>query len=84
MPPGVSDPIYDCTYADNPVKLHVLMDGRTTETICGAEDGKLFVYNGNYFKAEPTITLTGDEVKDDAYYTVILSNCDDFLDTPFV
>ena len=74
MPNGVTDKIYDCTYADNALKLQVDVNGRD-EVICGDEDGKAVVYNSSDFPAAPKLTLTG-EVEDDALYTVFLSNPD--------
>ena len=55
------------------------MDGRSSPVICGDEDGKAVVYTSDDVATAPSITLTGDSVKDDAYYTVLLSNPDDTI-----
>ena len=80
QPPGVSDPIYDCTYPDSAVKLVVHVDDHQEACICGAEDGKDMVYvQPRDFGKAPAISLTGENLDLESYYTLILSNPDDIL-----
>merc|ERR1740123_235548 len=80
QPPGVSDPIYNCTYEESAVQLVVHVDGHEAECICGAEDDVPLVYvQPRDFTIAPTVALAGQDLDLESYYTLILSNPDDFL-----
>ena len=80
QPPGVSDPIYNCTYDESAVRLVVHVDDHQAECICGAEDDVDLVYvQPRDFSQAPTTRLVGHDLDLESYYTLILSNSDDFL-----
>ena len=79
QPDGVSNTIYDCNYDTTATQyLDVNVAGDQTE--CGLIDGKnkkVLASKLSAKKGGPTVVLNG--AVDTDYYTVIMTNPDDFL-----
>ena len=78
QPPDVSDPMYDCTYTENPTKLEVMIEDQLIS--CGKVEGQDIVFSAyDDFSSTPSTKLLGN-VKEEALYTLLLAIPDTIRD----
>jgi len=68
--PGVSDPLYNCTYRESKIKLLIKVNGREVG-VCGKKDGYNIVNPPSNFKTAPRLEPLGLGASK-KYYTIIL------------